>query len=57
MRGGSGGSSLIQLDPRSSEDCLLLDVVVPKPVLDNAEGNGENAPVLGKFYLARYFDT
>jgi carboxylesterase type B len=54
---GSSGSSSIQLDPRSSEDCLLLEVVVPKPVLDNTEGNGGKAPVLGKFYLARYFDT
>lgn len=46
---GGGGSSSIQLDPRTSEDCLLLDVVVPKPILDNADCDGEKAPVLGKF--------
>lgn len=30
-----------------------MDIVVPKPVLDNAGSNGEKAAVLGKFYLAQ----
>jgi hypothetical protein len=34
------------VDPRTTEDCLVLDVVVPKNVLQQScRGNG--APVLG----------
>lgn len=44
----SGGSNTtIQLDPRTTEDCLFLDVLVPKPILDNVYGR-PGAPVLGK---------
>lgn len=45
--GSSGNASAVKLDPRTTEDCLFLDVVVPKPVLETA-GNGCGAPVLGK---------
>jgi len=38
-------------DPRTSEDCLFLDVIVPKAVFDNANNKhrkraGAGAPVL-----------
>jgi hypothetical protein len=33
-------------DPRTTEDCLFLDVVVPKKILDGAK-QGKKAPVLG----------
>lgn len=40
-----------QPDPRTSEDCLFLDVIVPKPIFDNANNMhrkraGTGAPVL-----------
>lgn len=38
-------SSTPEPDPRETEDCLFLDVVVPKAILENA-GNGYGAPVL-----------
>ena len=44
----SGSSNTtIQLDPRTTEDCLFLDVLVPKPILDNGYRR-PRAPVLGK---------
>ena len=43
----AGGNKPIQLDPRTTEDCLFLDVLVPKPILDNVN-HKPGAPVLGK---------
>jgi carboxylesterase type B len=34
-----------QEDPSQTEDCLFLDVFVPKPIFDRA-GSGPGAPVL-----------
>lgn len=51
--GSSFNVSSVKLDPRTTEDCLFLDVVVPKQVLDTA-GNGAGAPVLGKDALGVY---
>lgn len=41
------------MDPRTTEDCLFLDVVVPKRIFDNA-GQGSGAPVLVWFYGGGY---
>ncbi|KAI9674702.1 MAG: hypothetical protein M1817_001605 [Caeruleum heppii] len=38
-------SSIPPADPRETEDCLFLDVAVPKPIYDNKD-NGPGAPVL-----------
>lgn len=44
----SGGSNkTIQLDPRTTEDCLFLDVLVPKPIVDSRYRK-PGAPVLGR---------
>ena len=40
-------NTTIQLDPRTTEDCLFLDVLVPKPILDDVHRK-HGAPVLGK---------
>lgn len=37
---------LASIDPRASEDCLFLDVVVPQKVFDGAASGGNKAPVL-----------
>ncbi|EON65216.1 hypothetical protein W97_04453 [Coniosporium apollinis CBS 100218] len=49
----SGSTSLPPQDPRTSEDCLFLDVVVPEEVLGNA-GHGFGAPVLVWIYGGGY---
>lgn len=49
----SGGGGLPQIDPRTTEDCLFLDVVVPKKIFDNA-GSGSGAPVLVWIYGGGY---
>ena len=41
------------LDPRTTEDCLFLDVVVPQNIFDN-RGNGDGAPVLVWIYGGGY---
>ena len=41
------------MDPRTTEDCLFLDVDVPKNIYDNA-GNGKGAPVLVWIYGGGY---
>jgi carboxylesterase type B len=41
------------IDPRTTEDCLFLDVVVPKKVFDNA-GKGKGAAVLVWIYGGGY---
>lgn len=41
------------LDPRTTEDCLFLDVLVPKKIFDKA-GNGAGAPVLVWIYGGGY---
>ncbi|KAL7931937.1 Alpha/Beta hydrolase protein [Trichoderma chlorosporum] len=41
-------------DPRTTEDCLVLDVVVPKAVLDNTKSHGKKAPVLVWIYGGGY---
>ncbi|KAL6862244.1 alpha/beta-hydrolase [Trichoderma novae-zelandiae] len=38
------------IDPRTTEDCLVLDVVVPKKVFDNQKQHGEQAPVVVWIY-------
>lgn len=40
-------------DPRTTEDCLFLDVTVPRDILENA-GNGFGAPVLVWIYGGGY---
>ncbi|KAF0331319.1 carboxylesterase family protein [Colletotrichum asianum] len=40
-------------DPRISEDCLFLDVIVPKKIYDN-RGSGAGAPVLVWIYGGGY---
>jgi Carboxylesterase family len=46
---GSSSQTTVQLDPRTNEDCLFLDVVVPKSILDQAGKDGcKGAPVLGE---------
>jgi carboxylesterase type B len=46
-------SGLPAQDPRTTEDCLFLDVVVPKSIFDNA-GRGYGAPVLVWIYGGGY---
>lgn len=41
------------IDPRTTEDCLFLDVLVPKTIFDNA-GKGKGAPVLVWIYGGGY---
>ena len=41
------------LDPRTTEDCLFLDVFVPKNIFDKA-GKGKGAPVLVWIYGGGY---
>ena len=48
----SGGKPPPQ-DPRTTEDCLFLDVVVPKPIFDAAEKD-RGAPVLVWIYGGGY---
>jgi cholinesterase len=40
-------------DPRTSEDCLFLDVMVPKKIFDS-KGNGKGAAVLVWIYGGGY---
>lgn len=42
---GNSTSPATSSDPRVTEDCLFLDVVVPQTILDN-RGQGIQAPVL-----------
>ena len=51
----SGGGGLPTVDPRTTEDCLFLDVVVPKKIFDNA-GSGSGAAVLVWIYGGGYVD-
>lgn len=39
-------------DPRTTEDCLVLDVIVPKAVLDKKKSHGKRAPVLVWIYVS-----
>lgn len=41
------------MDPRTTEDCLFLDVVVPQAIFDQA-GSGEGAPVMVWIYGGGY---
>ena len=41
------------LDPRTTEDCLFLDVLVPRNIFENS-GKGEGAPVLVWIYGGGY---
>ncbi|KAL6831762.1 alpha/beta-hydrolase [Trichoderma camerunense] len=41
-------------DPRTTEDCLVLDVIVPKAVLDKKKSHGKKAPVLVWIYGGGY---
>ena len=53
----SANSSLPPQDPRTTEDCLFLDVVVPKPVFQgagNSSYNASGAPVLVWIYGGGY---
>lgn len=45
----SAATTLPAQDPRSTEDCLFLDVVVPEAIF-NARGSGYGAPVLVWIY-------
>ena len=45
----SAASSIPVQDPRTTEDCLFLDVVVPQAIFENA-GNGYGAPVMVWIY-------
>lgn len=45
----SSGGGLPTVDPRTTEDCLFLDVVVPKAIFNNA-GKGPGAPVMVWIY-------
>ncbi len=49
----SGSGGLPPVDPRTTEDCLFLDVVVPKTIFNNA-GQGSGAPVLVWIYGGGY---
>jgi len=49
----SSASGLPRQDPRTTEDCLFLDVVVPQQVLESA-GMGYGAPVLVWIYGGGY---
>ncbi|KAH7417834.1 carboxylesterase family protein-like protein [Cadophora sp. MPI-SDFR-AT-0126] len=51
--GANSSSPVPAPDPRESEDCLFLDVFVPKGVLTNA-GQGFGAPVLVWIYGGGY---
>lgn len=43
------------VDPRTNEDCLFMDVVVPKAIFDNANKTGsKGAPVLVWIYGGGY---
>ncbi|KAL6692275.1 alpha/beta-hydrolase [Trichoderma pleuroticola] len=47
-------SSLHTTDPRTTEDCLVLDVIVPKAVLDKKTSHGKKAPVIVWIYGGGY---
>ncbi|PNP57429.1 hypothetical protein THARTR1_02426 [Trichoderma harzianum] len=47
-------SSLQTTDPRTTEDCLVLDVIVPKAVLDKKKSHGKKAPVIVWIYGGGY---
>ena len=50
----NSGSSQPPEDPRTTEDCLFLDLVVPKPIFDNTEKKDCGAPVLVWLYGGGY---
>lgn len=51
---GSGSSTTLPpQDPRTTEDCLFLDVAVPEKIF-NAKGTGTGAPVLVWIYGGGY---
>lgn len=53
----SMSSSLPKQDPRTTEDCLFLDVVVPQPIFErasNSTNNTSGAPVLVWIYGGGY---
>ncbi|KAK0908592.1 hypothetical protein LTR91_022925 [Friedmanniomyces endolithicus] len=52
LSSASGGGLPVQ-DPRTTEDCLFLDVVVPEGIFNNA-GKGYGAPVLVWIYGGGY---
>ncbi|TKA66081.1 hypothetical protein B0A55_09460 [Friedmanniomyces simplex] len=52
LSSSSGGGLPVQ-DPRTTEDCLFLDVVVPEAIFNNA-GKGYGAPVLVWIYGGGY---
>ena len=49
----STGGGLPPVDPRTTEDCLFLDVVVPKTIYDSA-GSDQGAPVMVWIYGGGY---
>ena len=53
----NGTQSLPAIDPRTTEDCLFLDVAVPKTIFDgrtSKENNTSGAPVLVWIYGGGY---
>ncbi|KAF2100145.1 alpha/beta-hydrolase [Rhizodiscina lignyota] len=54
----TGGSSMPSLDPRTTEDCLFLDILVPKKILDGVRrqhyGRPTLAPVMVWIYGGGY---
>lgn len=47
--GGSATTTIPVQDPRTNEDCLFLDVVVPQSIFESA-GKGKGAPVMVWIY-------
>lgn len=41
-------------DPRTTEDCLVLDVIVPEAVLNKKKSHGKKAPVLVWIYVSHF---
>ena len=51
----STGGAAPSIDPRTTEDCLFLDVIVPQKILKSA-GKGSGAPVLVWIYGGGYVE-
>ena len=49
----SSSSGSVSIDPRTTEDCLFLDVIVPQDIFKNA-GHDHGAPVLVWIYGGGY---
>ena len=46
LAASQSGGTTPTLNPQETEDCLFLDVFVPKKVFDNRNGSGKKAAVL-----------